>query len=178
MKKISNYFILFTLSALIITPAFSQEMKVGIVDMNRVFGEYKQRDISRKEVAERDNELKEKIKELKTLEREIADPVSSREVRAASQKRAQKIADEARVMRNEVLDFARKREMQLMEMSKRQRGVILEEIQLAVSKHSKKEGYDLVFDKSTRSTKGISFLLYSKDARDFSSKMILELNVE
>ncbi len=189
MKKMFNYFILFTLSALIITPAFSQEMKVGIVDMNRVFGEYhktketekeieKKRDIARKEVAERDNELKEKIKELKTLEREIADPVSSREVRAASQKRAQKIADEARVMRNDVLDFARKREMQLMEMSKRQRGVILEEIQVAISKHSKKEGYDLVFDKSTRSTKGISFLLYSKDARDFSSKMILELNGE
>ena len=169
--------------------AFSQEMKVGIVDMNRVFGEYhktketekeiqNKRDIARKEVSERDNELKEKIKELKDLEREIADPVSSREVRAASQKRAQKISNEARIMRDAVLDFARKREMQLMEMSKRKRGVILEEIQVAVSQHSKKEGYDLVFDKSARSTKGISFLLYSKVARDISAKMISELNGE
>ena len=138
----------------------------------------KKRGTARKEVSERDNELKEKIKELKDLEREIADPVSSREVRAASQKLAQKVANEARIMRDGVLDFARKREMQLMEMSKRKRGVILEEIQLAVSKHSSKEGYDLVFDKSARGTKGISFLLYSKDARDFSSKMILELNGE
>ena len=155
--------------------------------MNRVFGEYhktkeiekeiqKKRETARKDVSERDNELKEKINELKVLQREIADPISSREVRAASQKRAQQIADEARVMRDGVLDFARKREMQLMEMSKRKRNVILEEIQLAVSKHSKKEGYDLVFDKSARSTKGISFLLYSKDARDFSTKMISELN--
>ena len=187
MKKIFYYFILFALSSLFTFPAISQEMKVGIVDMNRVFGEYhktkeiekeiqKKRDTARKDVLERDNELKEKINGLKVLQREIADPVSSREVRAASQKRAQQVADEARVMRDGVLDFARKREMQLMEMSKRKRNVILEEIQLAVSKHSKKEGYDLVFNKSARSTKGISFLLYSKDARDFSTKMISELN--
>ena len=37
-------------------------------------------------------------------------------------------------------------------------------------------GYDLVFDKSSKSTRGISFLLYSKDANDFSSKMITRLN--
>ena len=189
MKEIFYYFILFNLSSLLTFSGFSQEMKVGIVDMNRVFGEYhktketekeiqNKRDIARKEVSERDNELKEKIKELKDLEREIADPVSSREVRAASQKRAQKISNEARIMRDAVLDFARKREMQLMEMSKRKRGVILEEIQVAVSQHSKKEGYDLVFDKSARSTKGISFLLYSKVARDISAKMISELNGE
>ena len=189
MKEIFYYFILFVLSSLLTFPAISQEMKVGIVDMNRVFGEYhktketekeieKKRGTARKEVSERDNELKEKIKELKDLERQIADPVSSREVRAASQKLAQKVANEARIMRDWVLDFARQREMQVMEMSKRKRGVILEEIQLAVSKHSSKEGYDLVFDKSARGTKGISFLLYSKDARDFSSKMILELNGE
>ena len=66
--------------------------------------------------------------------------------------------------------------MQLMEMSKRRRDILLEEIQVAVSKRSKAEGYDLVFDKSARSIKGISFLLYSKDARDFSSEMIAELN--
>ena len=50
MKKIFNYFILFTLSALIITPAFSQEMKVGIVDMNRVFGEYHKTKETEKEI--------------------------------------------------------------------------------------------------------------------------------
>ena len=36
--------------------------------------------------------------------------------------------------------------------------------------------YDLDFDKSSKSTRGISFLLYSKDANDFSSKMITRLN--
>ncbi|MDE0569687.1 MAG: OmpH family outer membrane protein, partial [Verrucomicrobiales bacterium] len=106
MKEIFYYFVLFVLSSLLTFPAISQEMKVGIVDMNRVFGEYhktketekeieKKRNTARKEVSERDNELKEKIKELKDLEREVADPVSSREVRAASQKRAQIIANEA-----------------------------------------------------------------------------------
>ena len=168
-------------------PLFSQEMNVGVVDMTRVFGEYyktkeiekeieQKRETARAEVNERDNELKEKIKELKVLEKEIADPVSSRDVRAASKQKAVKVADEARAMRDEVLGFARKREMQLMEMSKRKRAVILEEIQNIVKSHSTKENYDLVFDKSAKSTRGISFLLYSKDASDFSSKMITRLN--
>ena len=170
-------------------PLFSQEMNVGVVDMTRVFGEYyktkeiekeieQKRETARAEVNERDNELKEKIKELKVLEKEIADPVSSRDVRAASKQKAVKVADEARAMRDEVLGFARKREMQLMEMSKRKRkrAVILEEIQNIVKSHSTKENYDLVFDKSAKSTRGISFLLYSKDASDFSSEMITRLN--
>ena len=110
------------------------------------------------------------------LEKEITDPVSSREVRANAQKKAQKVTEEARAMRDEVLGFARKREMQLLEMSKRKREVILDEIQSVIKSHSTAEGYDLVFDKSSKSTRGISFLLYSKDANDFSSKMITRLN--
>ena len=167
--------------------ALSEELKVGIVDMTRVFGEYyktkevekeieKKKEIARNEVNERDGELKEKMNELKALEKEITDPVSSREVRANAQKKAQKVTEEARAMRDEVLGFARKREMQLLEMSKRKREVILEEIQSVVKSHSIAEGYDLVFDKSSKSTRGISFLLYSKDANDFSSKMITRLN--
>jgi Skp family chaperone for outer membrane proteins len=167
--------------------ALSEELKVGIVDMTRVFGEYyktkevekeieKKKEIARNEVNERDGELKEKMNELKALEKEITDPVSSREVRANAQKKAQKVTEEARAMRDEVLGFARKREMQLLEMSKRKREVILEEIQSVVKSHSTAEGYDLVFDKSSKSTRGISFLLYSKDANDFSSKMITRLN--
>ena len=167
--------------------ALSEELKVGIVDMTRVFGEYyktkevekeieKKKEIARSEVNERDSELKEKMDELKALEKEITDPVSSREVRANAQKKAQKVTEEARAMRDEVLGFARKREMQLLEMSKRKREVILEEIQSVIKSHSTAEGYDLVFDKSSKSTRGISFLLYSKDANDFSSKMITRLN--
>ncbi len=81
--------------------ALSEELKVGIVDMTRVFGEYyktkevekeieKKKEIARSEVNERDGELKEKMDELKALEKEITDPVSSREVRANAQKKAQK----------------------------------------------------------------------------------------
>ncbi|MEC7222759.1 MAG: OmpH family outer membrane protein [Verrucomicrobiota bacterium] len=169
--------------------AISDELKVGIVDMTRVFGEYyktkdvekeieKKREIARSEVNERDGELKDKMNELKALQKEITDPVSSREVRAAAQKKAQIVTEEAKAMRDEVLGFARKREMQLMEMSKRKREAILKEIQSVVKSHSTEVGYDLVFDKSSKSTRGISFLLYSKDASDFSAKMITRLNTK
>jgi hypothetical protein len=45
-----------------------------------------------------------------------------------------------------------------------------------VKARATKDDYDLVFDKSARSTRGVPFLLYSKDARDFSAEMIAELN--
>ena len=40
----------------------------------------------------------------------------------------------------------------------------------------KKKNYDIVFDKSGLGTRGIPFLLHSKDAVDFSEELIGELN--
>jgi len=41
---------------------------------------------------------------------------------------------------------------------------------------AKKKNYDVVFDKSGLGTRGIPFLLHSKDGVDFSEELIGELN--
>jgi hypothetical protein len=41
---------------------------------------------------------------------------------------------------------------------------------------AKKKNYDIVFDKSGLGTRGIPFLLHSKDAVDFSKELIGVLN--
>ena len=75
-----------------------------------------------------------------------------------------------------LVEFAQRREKQLLEMFNHRREELLAEIQNKVSARSTADGYDLVFDRSARSVRGVPFLLYSKDARDFSAEMITELN--
>ena len=94
----------------------------------------------------------------------------------ADHAKAEKTLKEAQALRGELLEFARRRELQLLEMFNRQRDVLLTEIREEVTKHASAAGFDLVLDKSARGTKGILFLLYSKDARDFSAEMITKLN--
>lgn len=168
-------------------PATAQELKVGTVDMSRVLGEYhktkvaedeldKLKEDARAEVKEDDDKLKAIAAELDTLKRAVSDPAVSADVRASKTKQFETKAEEARALRDELVTFARRREAQLLEMFNRKHAQILEELREAVSKKSQLTGYDLVFDKSARSTRDVPFLLYSKDARDFSTELIEELN--
>jgi Skp family chaperone for outer membrane proteins len=155
--------------------------------MARVFGEYhrtkdaeaeleKRKDEARAEVEGQDTKLKAYRDELDALRKSINDPALGSDVRAAKKKQFEAKAEEAQALRTDLLDFARRREAQLLEMFNRKRDEILEELRGAVSKKSQLAGYDLVFDKSARSTRDVPFLLYSKDAKDFSSELIDELN--
>ena len=52
----------------------------------------------------------------------------------------------------------------------------LEEIREVVQDMAKEQNYDLVFDKSGLGSRGIPFLLHSKDGVDFSDNVIAKLN--
>ena len=58
----------------------------------------------------------------------------------------------------------------------RMRKGLLEDIKSRVEEKAKRDNYDLVFDKSGMSPSGVPFLLHSKDAVDFSTDVIGELN--
>lgn len=167
--------------------AHGQEIKVGVLDMARIFGEYyktkdaekslaSRKNDARKEVADQEEEFKKLLGKLEDLRKSINDPGVSVAAKSARQKQAEQTLKEAQALRGELLEFARRRELQLLEMFNRQRDVLLTEIREEVTKHASAAGFDLVLDKSARGTKGILFLLYSKDARDFSAEMITKLN--
>jgi len=167
--------------------AGAQELKIGIVDMTRVFAEYyKTKDaenqvndgkaIAKKELDERNVRYKELIEKYSELVAAIKDPGISEELRASKQKEAQDIAAEARSLEREKQEFAERRQRQLLEQVDRMRKAIVEEIQELVGQMSKEGNYDLVFDKSGLGTRGIPFLLHSKDAVDFSDDVIGQLN--
>ncbi len=164
-----------------------QEVKVGVLDMARVFGEYyktkeaeknlsSRKEGARKEVADQEAKLKELLEKINGLQKSMKDPELTVAVKSERQKQANQVIGEARAVRSELLEFARRRELQLLEMFNRERDVLLKEIRDEVTKHASQAGYDLVLDRSARGKQGILFLLYSKDARDFSSEMIAKLN--
>jgi Skp family chaperone for outer membrane proteins len=167
--------------------ASAQDLKVGIVDMARVFGEYhktkdaeaeleKRKQEARGELEGQDTKLKSYKEQLDALRKSVQDPAVSATVKESKKKKFEQVAEEAQALRTELLEFARRREAQLLEMFNRKRDGILAELREAVTKKSELTGYDLVFDKSARSTRDVPFLLYSKDARDFSAELIAELN--
>lgn len=181
-------FTLLAVPALTLGAAHAQDaLKVGVVDMSRVFGEYHKtkgaeteletkKEGARKEVEEMELPLKELGKKLEALKKSAEDPAISPQLRQAKAKQFEAEVEKARSMQKEIMEFAQRREAQLLEMFNRRRDVLLKEISEGVKARATKDDYDLVFDKSARSTRGVPFLLYSKDARDFSAEMIAELN--
>lgn len=167
--------------------ASAQVMKVGIVDMNRVFAEYyktknaeqdvnDQKELAKKELEERNKRYKELIEKYQLLAKQIKDPAITAELRSQKQEEANTIASEARSLEREKKEFADRRQRMLLTEVDRARKAIIEEIQDLVKATAKQRNYDIVFDKSGVGTRGIPFLLHSKDAVDFSEVLIEELN--
>jgi outer membrane protein len=175
-------------SALALGAASAQDLKVGIVDMTKVFQDYhKTKDaekkvndakaIAKKELDERNARYKQLIEKYQNYAKEIKDPSMSEELREQKQKEAQDVASEARSLEREKKEFAERRQRQLLEQVERMRKAILEEIRELVQDMAKEQNYDLVFDKSGLGSRGIPFLLHSKDGVDFSDAVIAKLNV-
>ena len=183
MKSIFTAFFLISLTA----SGFASDMRIGIIDMTRVFAEYhKTKDAEdklnndkvaiKKEMDERSTRAKELIAKYETLVSQIRDPGISDELRGVHQKKATTLAAEIRSLERERSEFIERRQKQLFEQLERARKAILEEIVKVVSEYAKVENYDLVFDKSGLSPRSIPFLLHSKEGIDFSEQIIAKLN--
>ena len=169
------------------TPASAQEMKIGIVDMKRVFQEYfKTKDAekkvnedkskAKKELDERSAKYRDLITKWNEIEKILKDKLVNEELKGQKQKEAQEIISEARALERDMEEFRRRREQQLQEQVMRMRKGLLEDIKSRVEDKAKRDNYDLVFDNSGMSPSGVPFLLHSKDAVDFSTEVITELN--
>lgn len=169
------------------SPVSAQEMKIGIVDMKRVFQDYyKTKDAekkvnedkskAKKELDDRSAKYKELITKWNEIEKVLKDKLVNEELKAQKQKEAQEIISEARALERDMEEFRRRRETQLQEQVMRMRKGLLEDIKSRVEDKAKRDNYDLVFDKSGMSPSGVPFLLHSKDAVDFSTEVITELN--
>ena len=183
-------FLFLTLAASLLTAGAASaqtQMKIGIVDMKRVFQEYYKTKEAEKKVNEdkskakkdldtRSSEMKALVDKWEAAQRIVQDKLVNPELKQQKQAEAQKLASEIKALEREIDEFRRRREQQLQEQVMRMRKGLLEDITQRVKEKSKLDNYDLVFDKSGVSPSGVPFLLHSKDAVEFSNEVLAELN--
>jgi outer membrane protein len=189
MKKSSllALFVAVTLSVSIASQARA-EMKVGTIDMQKVFNTYfKTRDAQEKlqsaqkaykeELDTRMDSYKRNMDTINRLNEELNKPdVSGSSKDQKAQDRDTKI-QETKGLEKEITDFRQAREKQIQDQMKTMRDGIVEDIMKVVSDQVKGQNFDFVFDKSGFSANNIvPVVLYAKDSYDFSETVISRLN--
>src|ERR1700738_3814306 len=164
------------------------EMKVGTIDMQKVFtAYYKTHDAEDKlkeaqkaykdELDQRMEAFKKNLDAINKLNEEMNKPeLSGASKDQKAQERDSKIA-ETKGLEKEISDFRQTREKQIQDQLKRMRDGIVEEIMKVVNDQVKAQNYDMVFDRSGFSANNIvPVMLYSRDNYDFSDSVISKLN--
>jgi outer membrane protein len=182
-----------TLPLLVIAIAFgsatasAQNLKIGTVDMKKVFESYyktkdaeakinEARNNAKKELEDRMDIARKTLDEVKKLDEEINKPELSKDAKEQKAKTRSEKAAELQNMDREIREFQQSREKQLQEQSVRMRAGIVDDINAVVSARVKAENYDLVFDKSGPSLNGVPIVLSSRDGYEFTDAVVTALN--
>lgn len=184
MKHITRISLLAALFLLGGVGAANAQVKIGTVDMNRVFSEYsKTKDAQAKyteaekaandDLNSRVETLKKSIQEISALNAELEKSDSGKEEKVKD--RDAKVAA-ARVLDREISDFRTAKQKALQDQFLRMRKDIVDDIMKTVNDLVKAKAYDVVFDKSGLSAGAVPVVLYSRDDLDFSSEVIATLN--
>jgi outer membrane protein len=167
--------------------ASAQTLKVGTVDMKKVFESYfktkdaesrinEARNSAKKELDDRMDVYNKGVADVKKLNEEIDKPELSKEAKDQKSKVRDEKVSELKNMEREINEFRGTREKQLQEQSVRMRGGIVDEINKVVADKVKAENFQMVFDKSGPSLNGVPVVLYAKDEYDFTNDVVTALN--
>lgn len=189
MKKYLALPLLLAAAVALPASAFAQSVtiKVGTVDMKKVFDSYyktkdaeakinEARNNAKKELEDRMDQAKKLLEEVKKMDEEIASPALSKDAKDTKTKARNEKATELQTMDREIREFQQTREKQLQEQSVRMRGGIVEEINKVVEAKVKADNYDIVFDRSGPSLNGVPIVLYAKETYDFTPDVVKALN--
>ena len=167
--------------------ASAQTVKIGTVDMKKVFENYyktkdaearinEARNAAKKEMDDRMDVYNKGVNEVKKMNEEIESPALGKEAKETKSKARDEKVGELNTMQREINEFRQTREKQLQEQSVRMRGGIVDEINKIVEAKVKSENFDVVLDKSGPSLNGVPVVLYSRDAFEFTDEVIKTLN--
>ncbi|MFZ0615215.1 MAG: OmpH family outer membrane protein [Chthoniobacterales bacterium] len=184
MKHITRISLLAALFLLGGVGAANAQVKIGTVDMNRVFSEYSKTKDAQAKYAEaekaanddlnsRVETLKKSMQEISALNADLEKSDSGKEEKVKD--RDAKVAA-ARVLDREIADFRTAKQKALQDQFLRMRKDIVDDIMKTVNDLVKSKAYDVVFDKSGLSAGAVPVVLYSRDDLDFSSEVIAALN--
>ena len=163
------------------------QVKLGTVDMNKIFSAYyktkdaearinEARNSAKGELDERMDTYKKDVDDINKLNDDIQKPALSADAKAAKTKDRDDKIQETKNLEREITEFRQTREKQLQEQAVRMRNGIVDEITKLVLEKVKTENYDIVMDRSGLSLNGVPILIYAKDGLDFSDDIIVQLN--
>ena len=159
------------------------ELKIGSVDMKKIFESYwrtkeaettmsETRSKLKRDLDERNDKRKELQDAIEKLNDEIKKPELSKEKAQTKMKeREDKIAEWQNMMR-ELQAYQMEKEKQLADQTLRIRNGIVDEIRKVVDDKVKSVGYDLVFDTSGNSINNVPVILYAKESYDFTKEIV------
>jgi outer membrane protein len=183
----------FVLPFLLVSLAFgtlsasAQAIRIGTVDMKKVFENYyktkdaearinEARASAKKELEDRMDVYNKGVNEVKKMNEDIDNPALGKEAKEQKSKARDEKVGELKTMEREINEFRTTREKQLQEQSVRMRGGIVDEINKVVEARVKSENFDVVLDKSGPSLNGVPVVLYARDAFEFTEEVIKALN--
>ncbi len=167
--------------------AAAQQIKIGAVDMGKVFAEYYKTKKAEAELKDRaagyEKDLKSRAAELqklqedgRKLEEDAENPAFNEEKRSEKRKLRDAKLTEFRLLAQTLNETKNTRERELREQQGRVRGAIVEEILKVVQDIAKRDGYHLIVDKAGNTLSGVSAFLYVQDTLDITSSIVKELN--
>jgi outer membrane protein len=163
------------------------QIKLGTVDMKKVFENYyktkdaeqrinEARNAAKKELEDRMEDYKKRTDEVQKLNDDIQRPELSPSAKDLKSKQRDEKISELKNMEREIRDFQASREKQLQEQTLRMRSGIVDEITKVINDQVKANQFDLVLDRSGQSLNGVDIVLYAKDSYDFTTDVITTLN--
>ena len=187
MKKLIPFLTLTALVTLLGASPAAAQMKVGIVDMNKVFTSYyKTKDAearlndaraqAKTDLDGRLETLKADMEAINKLEADTKKPELTADKREAAVKQRDEKINQVRNLDREIGEFRQTRERQLQEQFMRMRGDIVQDIMKVVDTKVKAHGFDLVLDSSGLGISEVKVVLYSAPSMDFSDSIISTLN--
>jgi outer membrane protein len=177
MRKLIVSTLLSAVALCAASTAANAQLKLGTVDMNKVFSAYfKTKDAedkindaraaAKKELDDRLETLKKAMDEINKTNQDIEKPELSKDGKEKLAKQRDEKVQEARNLDREIA------EEQFMRMRKD----IIDDIMKVVNEKVKAAGYDLVLDKTGVSMGQVPVVLYSRGDLDFSNEIISSLN--
>lgn len=185
-SKIARLGLLLFTVCLVGVPQTHAELKVGTVDVNRVFKTYAKtkeaeakindaKNAATKEFNERADAYKKAVEEINQINLQLDAPALSATAKATKGKeRDEKIAA-LKSMEREITQFRQTREGQLQQEMVRIKEEIIHEITGVVLDLVEAKKMDLVFDKSGASFNGFSPVLFSRESDDFTDEVVAAL---
>lgn len=184
LKALLATLVLATLTA---TAPAQAQVKLGVVDLRKVFdGYYKTRDADTKikaEASELESRAKGMIDEYRKANEDyknLVDAANDTAISADEKQKRRKAAEdkllEIRGLEQQVQQFQRQSESTLLEKRKRMRDQLLREIRETVVTKAKSSGFTMVIDVAADSVNQTPVVLYTNGENDITEDLLRALN--